>query len=68
MAEANNGQNPKQSYLYHGTSNTNPKQIYDGEEGFDMRFSNDGMWGQAIYFAAQASYSNDFAFKHEVLN
>ena len=31
--------------LYHGTSKTDPQSIYDSEEGFDIRFSNVGMWG-----------------------
>lgn len=31
--------------LYHGTRATDPKQIYDSSEGFDLRFSNGGMWG-----------------------
>ncbi len=26
--------------LFHGTSGTDPKFIYTGEEGFDMRYSN----------------------------
>jgi len=31
--------------LYHGTRNNDPKNIYDGEEGFNMHFSSGGMWG-----------------------
>lgn len=31
--------------LFHGTRNTKPSQIYDGEEGFDIKFSSGGMWG-----------------------
>ena len=31
--------------LFHGTSGTPPEKIYaDEEEGFDMRFSLQGMW------------------------
>ena len=37
--------------------------IYDGEVGFDTRFSDAGMWGVAIYFAKNAKYSNDYCFK-----
>ena len=48
--------------LYHGTRATDPLLIYDGEEGFDMRFSANGMWGQAVYFAVNSSYSNSYAF------
>ena len=32
--------------LYHGTRGTDPKYIYDGEEGFNMLFSSGGMWGK----------------------
>ena len=48
--------------LFHGTSGTDPKLVYDSEEGLDMRFSNDGMWGRGIYFAVNSSYSNSYAF------
>jgi hypothetical protein len=34
--------------------------IYEGEVGFDTRFSKAGMWGIAIYFAKNAKYSNDY--------
>lgn len=43
--------------LFHGTSNTPPKDIYKSEDGFDMRFSRPGMWGQGNYFAESARYS-----------
>ena len=36
--------------------------IYSGEEGFDMRFSADGMWGRANYFAVNSVYSNAYAY------
>lgn len=50
--------------LFHGTSRNDPKLIYDGEDGFDMRFSAQGMWGQANYFAVNASYSdNNYAYR-----
>lgn len=32
------------------------------EEGFDMRFSNQGMWGNGIYFADQAIYSYRYSY------
>ena len=50
--------------LFHGTRNTNPKEIYDSEEGFDMRFCTSGMWGLANYFAVNASYSHSYAHKN----
>jgi len=50
--------------LFHGTSLTDPRKIYSGEVGFDMRFGAQGMWGRGIYFAVNASYSNNgYAFK-----
>ena len=42
--------------LFHGTRSTDPRFIYEGEEGFDMRFSQAGMWGNGNYFAVNASY------------
>ena len=50
--------------LWHG-SKTNAERIYDSEEGFDMRFSSDGMWGRANYFAAEAKYSVKYAFQRD---
>ena len=47
--------------LFHGTRNTPPSDIYQDEEGFDMRFSNAGMWGMGNYFAVNASYSDGYA-------
>ena len=34
--------------------------IYEGEVGFDTRFSAAGMWGIAIYFAKNAAYSHSY--------
>ena len=48
--------------LFHGTSDNDPKKIYSCDEGFDLRFSKEGMWGRGNYFAANASYSDGFAF------
>ena len=31
-----------------------------------MRFSRDGMWGRAVYFAVNSSYSN--AYKYDLKN
>ena len=50
--------------LWHGTRNTKPQCIYEGDRnGFDYRYSSDGMWGQGIYFAENASYSDNYAHK-----
>ena len=48
--------------LFHGSSGTDPKEIYSGDSSFDMRFSADGMWGKGNYFAVNASYSNSYAY------
>jgi hypothetical protein len=46
--------------LFHGTRQNPPANIYNGEHGFDMRYCTSGMWGIAIYFAWNASYSNSY--------
>ena len=52
-----------EKYLFHGSKENNPKEIYNGKDcGFDMRLSKDGMWGKAIYFAENASYADNYAF------
>lgn len=53
--------NINEKELFHGTRGNDPRQIYEGEDGFDMRFSAQGMWGQANYFAVNASYSHGYA-------
>ena len=54
---------PTMLKLYHGTRETNPSLIYNSEEGFDMRYSREGLWGIAVYFAENSSYSNAYSFK-----
>lgn len=52
--------------LFHGSSTVDPKVIYESEEGFDLRESKDtGMWGRALYFAANANYSDLYSHKLE---
>jgi hypothetical protein len=52
---------PDEMWLFHGSKSTKPDKIYESEEGFDIRFSQGGMWGYANYFAVNASYSNEYA-------
>jgi len=52
--------------LFHGSSSTAPEEIYKSEEGFDMRFSRQGMWGQGNYFAESAKYSYRYAYGDSV--
>ena len=61
LAFKNNG-NVNEKELFHGTSHNDPRLIYEGEDGFDMRFCVQGMWGLANYFAVNASYSNSYAY------
>ncbi|XP_048590124.1 mucin-5AC [Nematostella vectensis] len=42
--------------LFHGTRKNDPKVIWSNEDGFDMRYSADGMWGRGAYFAVDAAY------------
>ena len=48
--------------LWHGSRKSSAENIYSSEEGFDMRYSSEGLWGQANYFAEKASYSDRYAF------
>ena len=56
------GKDPETALLWHGTRATPPKSIYEGEVGFDTRFSAAGMWGIAIYFSKNALYSNSYCY------
>jgi hypothetical protein len=50
--------------LFHGTRNTIPHEIYDGEYGFDSTFCSSGLWGLGTYFASNASYScENYSYK-----
>ena len=60
MCKKNNGI-VNEKFLFHGSRSCQAFDIYGSEEGFDMRFSGEGMWGLAIYFAENASYSDSYA-------
>ena len=51
-----------ENLLFHGSGSNDPELIYKGDASFDMRFSHDGIWGHGNYFAANASYSDTYAF------
>ena len=56
------GSEPKALLLWHGTRDNKPSMIYESQEGFDKRYANEqGMWGAAIYFARNASYSHAYS-------
>ncbi len=58
MREKHNGKNPLIMELYHGSSEDNCEMIIGSEEGFDLRMSKPGAWGNAIYFAVLPTCSN----------
>ncbi|CDW79210.1 poly adp-ribose polymerase member 14-like protein [Stylonychia lemnae] len=49
-------------HLFHGTSHTDPVNIYSFEHGLDMRYSNDGANGIGLYFADNSNYSLQYAY------
>ena len=49
--------------LFHGTRANPPEKIYRSEHGFDFRFGKFGRWGKGAYFAVDASYSANYAYK-----
>ena len=59
MQEAGNATT---SRMFHGTRGTAPDLVYNGQDGFDMRFCTSGLWGIASYFAANAKYSHSYAY------
>jgi hypothetical protein len=52
---------PAYELLWHGTRGTSPQMIYEGEVGFNMNYCSGGMWGIAVYFAKNASYSHGYS-------
>jgi hypothetical protein len=59
-----NEEDPNCKNMFHGTSATDPKLIYQSEDGFNVNYAKDGYWGKAIYFAENSSYSNSsYSFK-----
>jgi hypothetical protein len=64
MLEKKNNGNANEMQLFHGTRSLLPSEIYTCEKGFDLRFANSGMWGIAVYFAENASYSNGYAYRY----
>jgi len=56
-------QSSGEKMLYHGTRDTRPEQIYEGDSGFDMRYSRDGLWGKGNYFAVNSTYSVGYSHK-----
>ncbi len=58
-----NSGNANLKNMFHGTNKTDPEMIYQSEEGFNVNYANEGLWGKAIYFAENSSYSDGYSFK-----
>jgi len=53
-------------HVWHGTRENDPMVICrDGKDGFMMQQSRAGMWGNGIYFASKASYSDSYAYEEQ---
>lgn len=63
LAQKLNRMDDTEKLLFHGTSKTEPSLIYTSQDGFDPKFANDGLWGRGTYFASNAIYSNDYAYR-----
>ena len=64
LRKTNAGRDPNEVSVWHGTSQHDPKGIYeDRQDGFMTQHSGNGMWGRGLYFAEKASYSNQYAHK-----
>jgi hypothetical protein len=62
--EAINGESGvNERSLFHGTSRWDPKVLCLSNQGFDPRVSNDGFYGQGVYFAETANYSHMYAHR-----
>ena len=48
--------------LFHGTRGNDPKLIYEGEHGFDLRNKGRRLSGQVNCFATDASYSDTYSY------
>ena len=57
------GENPREEFHWHGCR-VAPEKIWGSNDGFLTNYAKSGMWGKAIYFAKNASYSLDYAYDH----
>ncbi|XP_062505158.1 protein mono-ADP-ribosyltransferase PARP11-like isoform X2 [Corticium candelabrum] len=59
----NEDEEVNEKLLFHGTRRTKPSQIYTWPNGFDLAYARPRLWGKAIYFAENASYSKDYSYE-----
>ncbi len=50
-------------HLFHGTSDTDPKTIYQSEKGLEISYANNGLNGTGLYFADNSNYSLGYKYK-----
>ena len=54
----------EEALVWHGTSSLNPNVIYkDTHEGFMLQYSQEGLYGQGLYFAERSGYSDHYAYR-----
>uniref|UniRef100_A0A7S3IGC6 PARP catalytic domain-containing protein n=1 Tax=Strombidium inclinatum TaxID=197538 RepID=A0A7S3IGC6_9SPIT len=46
--------------MFHGPRNTEPKEIYTSDYGLDHRHSQQGYYGNGIYFSDNANYCHNY--------
>eukprot|EP01123_Difflugia_compressa_P009395 TRINITY_DN3105_c0_g1_i1.p1 TRINITY_DN3105_c0_g1~~TRINITY_DN3105_c0_g1_i1.p1 ORF type:complete len:325 (+),score=53.58 TRINITY_DN3105_c0_g1_i1:59-976(+) len=67
MVVKNNNNDPHLEYvklLFHGTSKTPPKIIYEADKGWKISYSrDDSLWGRGLYFAQDAIYTHNYTYK-----
>ena len=58
------GKEPEQKFYFYGSKLNTPESIYDSEEGFDTRYSDEyhSLYGSAIYFSKDAKFSDQYAY------
>ena len=59
------GIKPNEMSVFHGSSDHDPKLIYECIEGFDFRLANVGMWGRGNYFSNDVRMADMFAYKKQ---
>ena len=48
--------------LFHGTNKTDPLVIAKCQEGLDIKYARDGLYGRGIYFADNSQYSFNYSY------
>jgi poly [ADP-ribose] polymerase 10/14/15 len=66
LAEKNAKQSTE-AWVFHGTRQTSPADIYSSSDGFNLGFASQGMWGTGLYFAVNSSYSGN-GYHHTLPN